>query len=74
VLRSSIVLIFCQGNAVSHRFRDTFAVELLLAGVAFQFSWDIRACASLKSTTIRGYVRGRNSWRRMFAMLGRLIR
>jgi integrase/recombinase XerD len=26
----------CQGNAVSHRFRDTFAVELLLAGVPIE--------------------------------------
>jgi integrase len=25
-----------QGNAVSHRFRDTFAVELLLAGVPIE--------------------------------------
>ncbi len=29
-----------EGNAVAHHFRDTFAVELLLAGVPIERCWE----------------------------------
>ena len=55
----------------AHRFRDTFAVELLLSGVPIERvsillgHTSVRIAASFlrRNTTHRGYVQGRNSWK-----------
>jgi len=39
---------------------------------AFQFSWVIKACASPRSITRRGFGHGRNNWRPTFGALGML--
>ena len=52
------------GNAVSHRFRDTFAVELLFAGVPIErvsVCLHIKACASQRSITTLGCARAKSS-------------
>lgn len=46
-----------QGNAVSHRFRDTFAVELLLAGVPIE-----RVSVLLGHQSVRVTERHYNPW------------
>jgi integrase len=46
-----------QGNAISHRFRDTFAVELLLAGVPIE-----RVSILLGHQSVRVTERHYNPW------------
>jgi len=58
----------------AHRFRDTFSVELLLAGLAIErvsIIGGIRAGKLRTSTTRLGFVRVKSSWRPMFGVLGR---
>lgn len=64
-------------NGHAHRFRDTFAVELLLAGVAMERVSVMLGHSSLRITEniMRpGYAPARNKWKRIYAVLGRVIR
>jgi len=48
-----------QGNAISHRFRDTFAVELLLAGVPIE-----RVSILLDHSSVKITEKHYNPWNR----------
>jgi integrase len=64
-------------DAHAHRFRDTFAVELLLSGVPLErvsVLLDHSSVRLLRSTTRHGYESGRSKWRRTSGGPGRPIR
>jgi integrase/recombinase XerD len=66
-----------DGNMLSHRFRDTFSVELLLSGVPIERVSILLGHQSVRITEkhyIRGFARGRDNLRPMCNARWRTIR